>query len=204
MAEMRIQPGAFTQEEVERKVVDAVAKSLDLDPDDIKLSSSLQEELGAESLDYLDIAFMLEREFKVQFPRADLLQRAGEFFGEDTLVKDGIVTDMGVEMLRRGMPEINPERFHKGIRAADVAKIFTVATFVRVVMRLLDAKQLAPKTCLECGAPTVESDVRPEFVCSGCGKVFLPPSSDDILFQDLIDISKGKEIADLRARTEND
>ena len=33
---------------------------------------------------------------------------------------------------------------------------------------------------------------------------FLPPSSDDILFQDLIDISKGKEIADLRARTEND
>lgn len=182
----------WTQEEVEERVMNAVAQALDLDPGEVKVSSALQAELGAESLDYLDIAFTLEREFKIQFPRADLLKRASDHFGEETLVKGGFVTDLGLEMLRRGMPEIDPERFQPGLRAVDVPRIFTVATFARVVMRLLEAKQLAPQTCLECGAPTAESDTTPEFICTSCGKSFLPPSSDDVLFQELIELSRPK------------
>jgi acyl carrier protein len=182
--------GSYTQQEIEQKVIDAISSSLDLEPGEVKLSSSLQDDLGAESLDYLDIAYMLEREFRVQFPRADLLQRANEYFGEDTLIKDGMVTELGLQMLRKGMPEIDATRLKSGLKAADVPRMFTAETFVRVVMRLLDAKQQAVKTCTECGSPTAESPTRPEFVCTNCGKVYLPPSSDEIVFQDLVDLSK--------------
>jgi acyl carrier protein len=183
---------SWTQQEVEGKVIQAVAQALDIEPETIQLSTALQAELGAESLDYLDIAFSLERDFRIQFPRADLLRRASEYFGEDTLVKDGLVTDLGLEMLRRGMPELDPEQIKPGLLAVDVPRMFTVATFVRVVMRLLEAKKLAPATCDECGAPTVESATTPEFLCTSCGKSFLPPSSDDILFQELVELSKLK------------
>lgn len=182
--------GSYTQEEIEQKVIEAISNSLDLDPEEVNLSSSLQDELGAESLDYLDIAYMLEREFRIQFPRADLLQRANEYFGEDTLIKDGLVTELGLQMLRKGMPEIEPAQLKPGLKAVDVPRMFTPRTFVRVVMRLLDAKQQAVKVCTECGSPTAESPTSPEFVCTNCGKTFLSPSSDEVVFQDLVDLSK--------------
>lgn len=177
------------QSVLEEKVVAAVAKALDLDTEEVTLTSSLQSDLGAESLDYLDIAFQLERDFNVQFPRADLLQRASDHFGEDALVKDGVVTELGIRLLHKGMPEIDPEQFKPGLRAVDVAGMFTVWTFVRVLDRLLAAKEQMSRQCPECGGELVESNTLPEFVCAGCGKVVPLPSGDAILFQDLIELS---------------
>src|SRR3712207_8540781 len=59
-------------------------RSLDLDPSAVVPDASLEEELGAESLDFLDLAFMLEREFQVRLPRLNLLQRAEERSEEHT------------------------------------------------------------------------------------------------------------------------
>src|SRR5690242_20488693 len=103
---------SISRDVIEQKVREAVATALDIDIDTIQLSSALQEELGAESLDLLDIAFMLERDFTIEFPRLDLLRRASDYFGDDTLVKDGRVTDFGLELLRKGMPEIDPNRLY--------------------------------------------------------------------------------------------
>lgn len=177
-----------TPEEVEEKVVAAVAHALDLDSGQVTPESSLTEDLGAESLDFLDIAFNLEREFNVQLPRLDILQRATDHFGEDTLVKNGVVTERGLELLRRGMPEIDPARFRPGLKATEVAAMFNVATFVRIILRLLDAKRELPRECPKCGQTMSESEVTPELVCESCDESVPMPTGDEILLRDIISL----------------
>jgi acyl carrier protein len=177
---------SISQPEIERKVIEAVASALDLEPDEVSLSDSLQNDLQAESLDLLDIAFTLEREFTVHFPRADLLQRASEHFGEDALVVDGQVTELGLNLLKKGVPEIDAERFRPGLKASEVAGMFTVQTFVRILTRLLEAKEEMDKTCPECSGQCAESSTAPEFVCSSCGHTLPLPSGDEVLLRDLL------------------
>jgi acyl carrier protein len=189
MVEMVLRNTTVPQSVLEEKVIAAVAKALDLKREEVTLSSSLQDDLGAESLDYLDIAFQLERDFNVQFPRADLLQRASDHFGEDSLVNDGVVTDLGLRLLRKGMPEVDPERFRPGLRAIEVANMFTVWTFVRVLDRLVVAKGQMSRQCPKCSGELVESANLPEFVCASCGHVVPLPSGDAVLYQDLLELS---------------
>jgi acyl carrier protein len=190
MPETYVKSSRVEQSEIEAKVRQAVAKALDIAPDRVHLADSMQSDLGAESLDYLDIAFQLERDFNVQFPRADLLQRASEHFGEDALVKDGLVTDLGLKLLARGMPELSAEIVKPGLRAADVASALKVETFARILNRLLVAKEAMPKECPDCGGELAESATLPEVVCGRCGKTVPMPSGDTVLLGDLIEMSR--------------
>lgn len=175
----------------ETKVREAVAKSLDVELEDVRMDSTFEGDLGAESLDLLDMAFMLEREFKIQFPRTNILERATEYFGEEALLTDGgVITDFGLELLAKGMPELDADRLRPGLTAAEVMSMITVASFARIVTRLLEVKQQASRECPECKATMQESDIMPEFVCPECKAVKPLPSGDDVLLQDLVDLSK--------------
>lgn len=179
------------REVINKKVIEAAAQALDMEPDEISLDSSFERDLGAESLDYLDIAFALEREFKIQFPREDLLHRASDHFAEEALVtNDGTITELGLELLKKGLPEIDPELLKPGLRAEDLRPLFIVETFARLIERLLQAKHEFPRTCPDCGAPLVESEVTPEFTCTGCKKNIPFPTGDDLIFQDIVALSE--------------
>jgi acyl carrier protein len=179
-----------TAELVGLKVRQAVANSLEIEVENVHLDHSLVQDLGAQSLDMLDIAFALEREFRIQFPQTDLLQRASSHFGEDALVnEDGFVTDFGLQLLRGGMPEIDPVRLEPPTLAADVIKLITVQTFVRLVLRLIEVKDQFPRKCPLCGSQTIESDVLPEFVCPNCGDTRPLPTGDEVLLGDLLELA---------------
>lgn len=193
MSDIPIQNQTVPRAQIEEKVIHAVANALDLEPDEVTLTSSLQHDLGAESLDYLDIAFSLEREFKVHFPREDLLQRAGDHFGEDNLMRDGRVTDLGLRMLANAMPEIDRERLQPGLRAAEVPGLFTVETFVRVIDRLLTAKEQMSRQCPQCGAELTEPSALPEYVCPQCQTTVPFPSGDDVMFEEMLRLSEQEE-----------
>lgn len=180
-------PGWIASDEVALRVRTLVAENLELEPEEVTLESSFFE-LGAESLDLLDVAFSLESEYGISFPRTDLLERASDHFGEDALVKDGLVTDLGLQLLREGMPELDPDLVKPGLRDLDVAQSITVGSFARITQRLIDAKAEMPRTCSECGGTLVESAAMPEFECEGCGRIEPLPSGDEILLQDLIDL----------------
>ncbi len=190
-------PETMSQQDIEQKVRAVISKALELEPDEVSPTASLADEMGAQSLDLLDIAFMLEREFKISFPRTDIMERATARFGEDALVNRGLVTDLGLELLRRTMPEVDRERLKPGLRAIDVTRLLSVQTFVRIVMRLLEAKQAFPRQCPNCGSLMEESEVTPEFTCPQCGTIVPLPSGDDILFEDLIALT-----ADVQLQTE--
>jgi acyl carrier protein len=173
-------------DDVERRVLQVIAKAMDRPVSEVKPTSSMELDLGAESLDYLDIAFSLEREFRIQFPRADFMQRAGDHFGEENLVKDGVITDLGLRLLARGMPELDPAKLRPGLKVTEVRKMFVVATFVRVVKQLLEAKAQMSRVCPDCGTMMNEAPSLPEFVCPSCGKAVPLPSGDDVLFDHVV------------------
>ena len=107
-----------TQEEILSKVSATLVEALNVDEDEIKPTSTLQGDLGAESIDFLDIVFRLEREFGIKIPRGELFPES-VFQGDPDFVQDGKVTPKGLEELRTRMPfadlsgfEKNPEVRH--------------------------------------------------------------------------------------------
>ena len=178
------------QGEVDEKVLEIIAKALDAEPGKVTPSTALEGDLGAESLDYLDIAFMLEREFNIQFPRTDFMERAAEHFGEENLVKNGVLTSLGLQLLAKGMPELDQAQLKPGLKVNEVRRMFVAGTFIRVTKRLIESRQSLDHTCAKCGAEMEESSNSLELVCAACGEVKPFPSGDDILFQDLLALEK--------------
>src|SRR5213078_3106996 len=92
-----------TQEEIYSKVSSTLVEALNVDEDEITPGSTLQGDLGAESIDFLDIVFRLEREFGIKIPRGELFPES-IFQGDAEFVQDGKVTDKGLDELRARMP----------------------------------------------------------------------------------------------------
>lgn len=169
-------------EAIQTEVVTAIAQALDLDAGEVGLDDSLEHDLGAESLDFLDLAFLLERAFAIRMPRMNLLQRAEERLGAGTLVADGAVTAAGRDLLRRSMPEVDPARLVDGLRATQVGGLLTPRTFVRVVEQLLAAKREALATpCPACGGALEAAPTAPTLTCAACGADRPLPAGDDVL-----------------------
>jgi acyl carrier protein len=179
-------PRAPALDEVDQSVIEVIARAMDRPVSEVKLTSSLERDLGAQSLDYLDIVFSLERKFRIQFPREDFMQRASDYFGEENLVKEGIITDFGLNLLTKGLPELDPEALRPGLKVTEVREMFVVATFARVVKQLLAAKAAMDHTCPQCKGLMEESPALPEFVCSACGTTVPLPPGDDVMFEQLV------------------
>ena len=129
------------------KVKESVVEALGVDDDEVTPNAVLFDDLGAESLDLLDIVFRLEKEFGIKIPRggiqADALASEGEELKDEDLVVDGVLTPLGIEKMKESMPEIDPSRITEGFRADDIATLFTVQTFVNITKKLLEEKGTA-------------------------------------------------------------
>jgi acyl carrier protein len=113
-------------------VLACVAEVLAIDPRAITPTASLIDDLGAESLDFLDLVFRLETDFKVKIPRDGirLMAQAGL---PDGFERAGGLTQPALERLRILMPEVDQGKLVQGLRAQDLPYLFTVETFVRLV-----------------------------------------------------------------------
>lgn len=128
----------ITKEEVTAvfpKVADTIADALGCDLDQVKPESSLIGDLGAESIDFLDIVFRLERAFKVKIPRGKLVEDARGDLPEADFEKGGLVTDAGVQRLKTFLSEVPAAKFPSPLKVADIPRLFTVETFCKMVIR---------------------------------------------------------------------
>src|ERR1700729_3712816 len=98
--------------EIHAMVVSVLVEALGVDEDDVRPSATLQGDLGAESIDFLDIVFRLEREFGIKIPRGELFPES-IFQGDPDFVKDGKVTDKGLSELREKMPFADIGKFEQ-------------------------------------------------------------------------------------------
>src|SRR3954451_10009459 len=92
-----------SQEEIYSKVSATLVEALNVEEDELTPTATLQGDLGAESIDFLDIVFRLEREFGIKIPRGELFPES-VFQGDPEFVCDGQVTDKGMAELRSRMP----------------------------------------------------------------------------------------------------
>ena len=122
-------------EAVYPKVAQVIADALGCDVGDVKLQVPLIEGLDAESIDFLDLVFRLERSFGVKIPRGKIVEDARGDLPEADFEKGGIVTDAGLAQLREFLSEVPAERFKTPLKAADIPRLFTPETFCKVVIR---------------------------------------------------------------------
>jgi len=127
-----------SQEEIYTKVSATLVEALNVDEDEIKPTSTLQGDLGAESIDFLDIVFRLEREFGIKIPRGELFPES-IFQGDPEFVQDGKVTERGLDELRTRMPFADISRFERNPELAGIGELFTVEMITRYIQGKLSA-----------------------------------------------------------------
>jgi acyl carrier protein len=121
-----------TEEEIYTKVSATLVEALNVDEEDIKPTATLQGDLGAESIDFLDIVFRLEREFGIKIPRGELFPES-IFQGDPDLVQNGRVTDKGLNELRSKMPFADISKFEANPELSNLSDLFTVELITRYI-----------------------------------------------------------------------
>lgn len=121
-----------THDEIYTKVCTALTAVLGVDESDISPSATLQGDLGAESIDFLDIVFRLEREFGIRILRDELFPES-IFQGYPEYVRDGRVTEQGRGLLRETMPFADLSKFVQDPEVSRMGELFTVDLITRYV-----------------------------------------------------------------------
>ncbi len=116
-------------------VAATIADALGCDVEDVKLDVSLIEGLDAESIDFLDLVFRLERAFKVKIPRGKIVEDARGDLPEADFEQKGIVSDAGMARLRTFLSEVPADRIKSPLKVVDVPRLFTAETFCKLVVR---------------------------------------------------------------------
>jgi acyl carrier protein len=111
--------------EIHTRVARVLAETLNAEEEDVTPGATLQRDLGAESIDFLDIVFRLEQEFDVRIPPAELFP-ASSLGANPAFVQDGRVTDQGLAELRSSMPHADLSRFEGDRRLSALPDLFTV------------------------------------------------------------------------------
>lgn len=120
------------------RVVALIADVLGRRSSEVTPSSRLMDDLGAESLDYLDIVFQLEDRFQVKITRGELERAARGEMSDEEFAPGGIVSPAGLARLRELLPEA-ADRVRPGLRASTILSLFTVETFIKIVEKKLAA-----------------------------------------------------------------
>jgi acyl carrier protein len=121
-----------TRDEIYTKVSATLVEALNVDEDDVTPEATLQGDLGAESIDFLDIVFRLEREFGIKIPRGELFPES-IFQGDPEFVQNGKVTDRGLAELRARMPFADLSEFEKNPEVGHISDLFTVELITRYI-----------------------------------------------------------------------
>ena len=123
------------------KVAQTMADALGCDVEQVALNVPLIEGLGAESIDFLDIVFRLERAFKVKIPRGKIVEDARGDLPVAEFELKGYLTEVGLQRLRDYLSEAPADRIRLPMKVADIPRLFTPETFCKVVVRALRAVQ---------------------------------------------------------------
>lgn len=118
---------------VEDVVRGAVAEALARSVDEVGLDAILMADLGAESLDFLDIVFRLERAFGIQITRGEMERAARGTMTDAEFAPGGVISEAGLARLRELLPEA-ADRIPPGLRPGQILSLFTVRTFVNLVV----------------------------------------------------------------------
>jgi acyl carrier protein len=121
--------------EIYPKVREILVDALGTDESEITPDATLMGDLGAESIDFLDIVFRLEKTFNVKIPRGELFP--DNFAAADpSLAKNGMLSADGIAELRKRLPHADVDKFAKDPKVENIQDLFTVG----MICKFLEAK----------------------------------------------------------------
>ncbi|NLW84045.1 MAG: acyl carrier protein [Phycisphaerae bacterium] len=123
---------AMSRDEIFEQVKEALVDALGLDDDDVTPEATLMGDLGAESIDFLDIVFRLEKAFEIKVPREELFP-AEAVLNHPEFVSGGKVTAAGLAELKAKMPHTDLSGFEADPDVNKIADLFTVDAIVNFV-----------------------------------------------------------------------
>ena len=129
---------AISRDEIFEKVQEVMIDALGVDDDEITLEATLMGDLGAESIDFLDIVFRLEKAFEIKIPREELFP-AEDLMNNSEFIHNGKLTEKGLAELRDKMPHTDLAEFEKDPDINKMGDLFTVNAIVNYVENKLNA-----------------------------------------------------------------
>jgi len=174
------------------EVKKAVAQTLKLDKNTIQADQSLMKDLGAESLDFLDINYRLEQTFGIKTARHFVLEHIEEMFGEGSAIDENSqLTDKAVALLKIRLGDNLPLELRPGMDMDEVPPLITVQGMTRAVMDILDG---LPEKCGSCGRTSWQSEHGPRIKCGSCGADSIFTDGDTLIKEWLTKVQDEKKI----------
>lgn len=129
---------AKTRDEIFEQVKDVLVDALGLDDDEVTAEATLMGDLGAESIDFLDIVFRLEKAFDIKVPREELFP-AEAVLNNAEFVSGSKLTEKGLAELKDKMPHTDLTEFEKDPDVNKIADLFTVDAIVNFIENKINA-----------------------------------------------------------------
>ncbi|MFP4139130.1 MAG: acyl carrier protein [Planctomycetota bacterium] len=121
----------MTEDEIFENVQEALVEALGVDDDEVTPEAKLASDLGAESIDFLDIQFRLEKAFDIKIPKGELIP--DNLLNNPEFVQDGKLTEAGLEQLEQRMQHADLSEFKKDPSVDKVMDLFTVQTICNYI-----------------------------------------------------------------------
>jgi acyl carrier protein len=129
---------AMSRDEIFQEVQKVMVDALGVDDDEVTGKATLMGDLGAESIDFLDIVFRLEKTFGIKIPREELFP-AENLMNNPEFVKNGKLTETGLTELRNTIPHTDLTVFENDPDINKLGDLFTVDAIVNYVETKLNA-----------------------------------------------------------------
>lgn len=132
----------MTIESVFPKVREIIADVLVIDESEVTLDRRLIADLGAESIDFLDLVFQIEKEYNIKIPRGKLEKNARGDLSEDEFEKSGVLTAKGLAALKAYLSEVPAEHFKDNMKVSEIPMLFTVETFCKLIVAAINEQSM--------------------------------------------------------------
>jgi acyl carrier protein len=182
----------ITEATVLEELRKALAETLRVDKDSIRADHSLMKDLGAESLDFLDINYRLEQTFGIKMARHFVLEHIEEMFGEGSAIdENNQLTEKAIALMKIRLGDNLPVELRPGMDMDEIPPLVTVEGMVTVVMDILDT--LLEK-CGSCGQSAWKDENSTRIKCGSCGADATFTDGDTLIEEWLAKVQEEKKI----------
>lgn len=131
----------YDPSEILKSVQEVIHQSSGVALDTIQPDATLFDDLAIDSIDMVDILFNLERKYGIELKISEIEQFSKAELGDEPFEVDQIITEKGLEVLKRNLPDLNATKLVHGITINDIIRLITVKTLAHLVQVQIDKKQ---------------------------------------------------------------
>jgi acyl carrier protein len=138
---MHLETETMNETEIFEQLKPLLTETLGVPPESIRLDNVLVADLGAESIDLLDLSFRIEETFKITIEANEIEREAKKRLPGGVFEKDGFLTEEALAEIRAFVPELDQTKLVKGLRKSNLPSLLTVSFFVHLIARKLEMQE---------------------------------------------------------------